>query len=174
MSNNPYQAPATTTPTKAPSKQKRVPARRFARFAGAMVDGILLGLINTPILLFVILPLLNSSFQELSTLAYDPIYLVVGFVVGQLVFLAVQGYLLATKGQTVGKLLVKTRIVKTGTSDVPEFIPLYTKRYLIMGIIFSVPVIGGFIALANALMIFRDNRHCLHDDIAGTDVIEAN
>jgi hypothetical protein len=35
-----------------------------------------------------------------------------------------------------------------------------------------IPVAGNSIPMIDALMIFRENRHCLHDDFAGTKVIK--
>lgn len=173
MSNNPYQAPTATNPA-APRKTGRANlAGRGARFAGALVDGILLSVINFPIVFFVLVPLFGSNLQTMSSLAYNPLYLAAGFILGQVVFLAVQGYLLATKGQTVGKLVAQTRIVNERTLKVPDFFPMYLKRYFLMAVIFSIPFIGGIVAIVNALLIFRTNHKCLHDDIAGTIVIEA-
>ena len=35
-----------------------------------------------------------------------------------------------------------------------------------------VPMLGGFASLVDALCIFREDRRCIHDLIAGTRVIE--
>ena len=36
-----------------------------------------------------------------------------------------------------------------------------------------IPVIGSLVGLIDALLIFRDNRRCLHDNIADTMVVVA-
>lgn len=96
---------------------------------------------------------------------------ILGGVVGILLFLAVQGYFLATRSQTIGKMALGTKIVADGGGTFP-FGELYTKRYLILQLVALIPFIGGLIGLVDAVMIFRSNRKCLHDDIAGTKVIK--
>ena len=36
-----------------------------------------------------------------------------------------------------------------------------------------VPFVGGLVSLVDALLIFRDDRRCLHDEIADTIVVTA-
>ena len=38
--------------------------------------------------------------------------------------------------------------------------------------ILAIPKVGGVLALADILFVFRDDRRCLHDQIAGTRVVE--
>ena len=45
------------------------------------------------------------------------------------------------------------------------------KRILPMNIFVYIPVIGQFIALLNYLFALRKNRRCLHDLIAGSQVV---
>jgi len=40
-----------------------------------------------------------------------------------------------------------------------------------MGLIGIIPAIGGIIQIVNILFIFRDDRKCIHDLIAGTVVV---
>ena len=40
-----------------------------------------------------------------------------------------------------------------------------------MWILGQLPLVGGFIGLIDALLIFREEKNCLHDDLAGTRVI---
>ncbi|MEA2700447.1 MAG: hypothetical protein QOI66_4718, partial [Myxococcales bacterium] len=44
-------------------------------------------------------------------------------------------------------------------------------RGVVNGIISAIPYLGGLYALVDALFIFRDDRRCIHDLIAGTRVI---
>lgn len=83
----------------------------------------------------------------------------------------IQGYLLATRGQTVGKYLVGTQILDERTNKVPGFLGMYCKRYLVFAVAAYIPVVGNIIAIIDALMIFRDNRKCWHDEMAGTKVV---
>jgi hypothetical protein len=36
-----------------------------------------------------------------------------------------------------------------------------------------IPILGNVVALADPLLIFRDNHKCLHDELADTIVVKA-
>ena len=93
-------------------------------------------------------------------------------VLGFVLFLAVHGYLLADRGQTVGKMLTKIRIVRSDGSKA-SFGRIVGMRYLPTSVLASVPVVGGLYGLVDTLMIFRASRRCLHDVIADTIVVTA-
>jgi uncharacterized RDD family membrane protein YckC len=46
-------------------------------------------------------------------------------------------------------------------------------RAILGGIIGAIPYLGGIYGLVDALFIFRDDRRCVHDHIAGTRVVKA-
>jgi uncharacterized RDD family membrane protein YckC len=98
--------------------------------------------------------------------------LVVSYVLGMAAFVAVHGWLLATQGQTVGKKLLGLRIVRTDGSRA-AFGRVFGLRYALNGAIASIPIVGTLYALIDALLIFRDSRQCLHDQIADTIVVKA-
>lgn len=98
--------------------------------------------------------------------------LLLNLALGFLAFIAVHGYLLATRGQTVGKALLKIRIVRSDGSRA-SFARLAGLRYLTTSVIAAIPVVGTFYGLADALFIFRASRKCLHDNIADTIVVKA-
>jgi len=86
-------------------------------------------------------------------------------------FAALHGYLLATRGQTIGKVIMKTKIVNEAGNLLP-FNELFLKRYVIIMVISMIPFVGSLIGIVDALCVFRGNRKCLHDDFAGTKVIK--
>ena len=94
------------------------------------------------------------------------------FIIGQVLFLLVQGYLLHTQGQTIGKKLLKIRIVSLD-DKLRGIGQLYFVRYLTFSLIAQIPIIGALIGIVNVLFIFGQDRRCLHDRLAGTKVIEA-
>ncbi len=104
-----------------------------------------------------------------DSLTGNLIFNLIGGFFGIAIFLAVNGFLLATRGQTVGKTIVKTQIVADDGSMMP-FGPLILKRYLPFWILGMIPYLG-LLNLVNVLMIFRESHKCLHDEIAGTKVI---
>ena len=100
----------------------------------------------------------------------------VGAIVGQVVlgfalFVLIQGYLLHTQGQTVGKKLLGLRIVRTN-GERATLGRLLGLRYFVGWIIVMIPFAGALYGLVDCLMIFRDSRKCLHDNIADTIVVK--
>lgn len=93
-------------------------------------------------------------------------------ILGFGLFLLAHGYLLATRGQTIGKALVKIRIVRSDGSSA-SFWQLVGMRYGVTSLISAIPFVGGLYGLVDSLAIFRESRLCLHDQIAGTTVILA-
>ena len=138
------------------------------RFSGAFIDGI----IN----LVTIVPLaLGAGFFLGAMMGDNPTTQLIAQVVGGLLgiagFLAIQGYFLSTRSQTIGKIAMKTKIVSDSGQPL-NFGELYLKRYLVIQLLAILPFIGGLIGLIDTLLIFRSSRKCLHDDIAGTHVIK--
>jgi uncharacterized RDD family membrane protein YckC len=99
-------------------------------------------------------------------------------------FTAVQVYLLAAQGQTIGKWLVGTRIVRADNDEVPTLARTLSLRYgtLALGLPLTLLglVLAGAIAyplivfgLIDIAFIFRRDRRCLHDLIARTKVVAA-
>jgi len=87
------------------------------------------------------------------------------------VFLLLNGYLLAKYGQTVGKKLVGTRIVSHVDERILPLGRVFGLRYLPLSIIAQIPVVGGFVGIIDGLFIFRKDKRCIHDLIAGTKVV---
>jgi len=96
----------------------------------------------------------------------------VQFIVSIVILLVLQGYLLATQGQTIGKKLLGIRIVRSDGSKV-DAARVIGLRYALIWALAVIPVVGWVFGLVDALMIFRNSRKCLHDNIADTIVIKA-
>jgi uncharacterized RDD family membrane protein YckC len=141
-------------------------AGRGARLGGAIIDGlILLGLwwlvsVATPWNIF------SPKMAEAGFLALIGMQLL-----GLLLFAIVNGYLLMSRGQTVGKKLLGMRIVRPdGSAATPGRI--IGLRYAVGWLLSALPVVGMVYALVDCLMIFRADRRCLHDLIADTIVVK--
>ncbi len=81
-------------------------ADRGERFCGAFFDGIISALIIIPIFLAM------GIFQkEMSGEPVELLMQVFHFFFGWPIFFLINGYLLITRGHTIGKLTVKTKIV---------------------------------------------------------------
>jgi uncharacterized RDD family membrane protein YckC len=82
--------------------------------------------------------------------------------------------LLAREGQTIGKRALGVRIVRTVDGSNPGGVSTILARGVVPGVIGSIPVVGPVFSIANVLFIFRENRRCLHDYIAGTSVVRTD
>lgn len=95
-----------------------------------------------------------------------------------LVIFIIQMVLLATRGQTIGKIIMKIRIVDAQTGEHPGWARLILLRTIVNGLIYGVvnaiPVagqgLGGLYFIIDSLFIFRADRRTIHDFIAGTRV----
>ena len=164
---NPYAPPQAEVRDAPPVREDGNLAPRKLRLIGVLVDGVANAVVFGPLLYF------SGLLQAM--LAGDTSLRVVVLVSlgGVTVFLVLNGYLLATAGQTVGKRLVGTRIVNVSDDRIPKFLTLLGGRYGVAWLVSVIPVVGNLYAVADALFVFRRDRRCLHDLIAGTKVIMA-
>lgn len=93
-----------------------------------------------------------------------------------LLFLGLAGYqiwLLSTAGQTIGKRLLGLRVVQVKDLSNGGFVVNVLMRAAVPWVITMIPGLGVLFALLDPLFIFREDRRCVHDHIAGTCVIKA-
>ena len=138
-------------------------ASRGTRLAATLLDGVFVGLA-------VFLSLLPSMVSSDSQAAAQ--WSLVGLVLAFVGMLTVNAILVARSGQTLGKYVLKIRVVRTDGSNA-GLGRIFFARYLPVTVLGAIPFIGIIVSLADALMIFRDNRRCLHDEIADTIVVRA-
>jgi uncharacterized RDD family membrane protein YckC len=143
-------------------------ASRGKRLAAAIIDII----IFLPLIIIIASPLglIDTEVTE-EPPPFDLEQTLQLFIIGQVLFLLVQGYLLHSRGQTIGKVLLKIQIVATN-GDMLGLGKLYFVRYFVFSLLAQIPVIGAVVALANILFIFGKEKKCLHDRLAGTKVID--
>ena len=87
--------------------------------------------------------------------------------------LVCQCYLLAIRGQTIGKIVMGLRIVRFEDGGNPGFVKAVLLRTFLWALITAVPVVGTLVGVVGILFIFRDDQRCLHDHLAGTRVVNA-
>jgi uncharacterized RDD family membrane protein YckC len=92
-------------------------------------------------------------------------------VLGFVGFLLIHGYLLKKHGQTVGKYLWGIRIADLN-GNVPDIAKMLLLRYLPISLAALIPLTGGLLPLVDVLFIFRGDRRCIHDLLAGTKVVK--
>jgi uncharacterized RDD family membrane protein YckC len=162
--DNPYAAPTTAPDAISAHQDAGELAGRGTRLAAAIIDG---ALMLAP---FFLIMFLTGSFNASGN--QSTAESLIGGLGAMLLYLAINGWLLHTRGQTVGKMLLKIRIVRMDRRAT-TFMDCFVKRTLPIQLLGLIPIIGGFISLIDALMIFKADRRCLHDLIAGTEVVVA-
>lgn len=142
-------------------------ASRGVRLGGAIIDGL--------VAMMVMLPAMYTfGYWERAMVGEQTMSELVLFsALGFVTFVAVQGYLLANHGQTIGKRILGTRIVSVDDGSILPFWKVITYRYLPVQLLSVIPAIGPLFGLVDSLAIFREDRRCIHDLIAGTKVIVA-
>jgi uncharacterized RDD family membrane protein YckC len=85
---------------------------------------------------------------------------------------ALQLHLLWKNGWTIGKRLLRIRIVRPDGSRC-GLARIFFLRMCTPTLLGAIPLLGPLFQLADALFIFGPSRRCLHDRIAGTIVVRA-
>jgi len=161
---NPYEAPKAELIVESNAGDL---ATRGARLGGSLIDGLIAMAIIWPAIYFLgIFSRLTEGIDRIE----DALAMT---AVGLVSFFAINGYLLANYGQTVGKRLVKTRIVSVHDGKILPFWKVALVRYGPFWLVSYIPIAGIIMAYVNPLFIFRRDRRCLHDHIAGTKVVVA-
>lgn len=142
-------------------------AGRWARLGGSFVDGL--------IMMAIVLPAaFGLGYWETMKTGEQPLGQAVTLaLISFAAFLLINGYILATRGQSVGKIVAGTRIVSASDNRIISLGKLVGLRLLPVWIVNYVPIIGPLIVLVDTLFIFRKDRRCIHDWIAGTRVVVA-
>jgi uncharacterized RDD family membrane protein YckC len=86
--------------------------------------------------------------------------------------LVVQMALLSLRGQSIGNILVRTRIVRAPGGEPVGFLRAFLLRGCLARVLRHFPFIGGLFWIVDVCFIFREDRRCLHDLIAGTKVVK--
>jgi len=155
---SPYQAP-TAAMIEETSNELEL-AKRRTRLRAYLIDTFIF-----------IIPL--SAIIVFSRLEWPPEWLIIGitiFILSGLGIIIINLILLYRNGQTIGKRDLSIKIVRAN-GERAGFLRIIFLRYLPMILLGMIEVVGGFIALFDALFIFQKSRRCLHDMIADTIVI---
>jgi uncharacterized RDD family membrane protein YckC len=156
MAMNPYAAPNAELEGGAVAAQQQQLADRGTRLGAAMLDGLVAGVV--PMIAVVALRGLDG---KPSTIA---------LTIAGLWWMAVIGYqmfLLATRSQTMGKKWLGIKIVRADGGPVSATTLFIMRAVVGQGLLGMVPLYG----LVDLLFIFRDDRRCVHDLVAGTKVV---
>jgi uncharacterized RDD family membrane protein YckC len=130
------------------------------------------GLIDASIAVSITIPMMNYlNFWELAKEGSIPFGTSIQlFLSSWIMFFIIHGYLLKNYAQTVGKKMLGISIVNLD-GEKPNLLPLIVKRYLPLSLVPNIPFIGNFLIIIDILFIWRKDKRCIHDFIAGTKVV---
>ena len=140
-------------------------ASRGSRFVAALIDGFVNLAVAVPIAFA--LGLYDGLAQGRPISTENSI---LGGLIGIGAFVVLHGYLLCTRGQSLGKLVCRIRIVNLDGRQASGA-TIFLKRLLPIWIVQFIPF-GAFLILIDPLFIFGEERRCVHDLIAGTMVVD--
>jgi len=169
---NPYAPPKANVADTVPDEVAIEPAGRGARFGAAMIDGLLMVLIiYVPALVFVGFDsFLAAGAGGMTDLFFGTFGLVA--LGGLIVWGAINFVTVKRNSQTVGKLLVGIKVVRSDGSHA-SLGRIFWLRNIVNAIPSVIPIVGNIYVLVDHLCIFAESRQCLHDKIADTIVIKA-
>jgi len=162
--DNPYAPPGVDDlPQEVP--QGEVLASRKDRFLAALIDSIIGLAVIAPVIFgtTILGNFRHPETRDLLTVEMSDLF-------GLGVILILNGYLLATRAQTIGKRAMGIRIVNHDGSQA-SFATVVLRRMVPFQMLAGVPVVN-YLALVDVLFIFRQDRRCLHDYLAGTRVVK--
>jgi uncharacterized RDD family membrane protein YckC len=159
--DNPYAAPEARIVDQAPEGEL-ILAERGTRLGAAILDGVIFALFYFPALLIL------SLVKDNQALVYVGVAFLVLAVVGVIAYNCV---LLHRNGQTIAKKMLNIKVVRRDGSRI-GLGRIFGLRFLPVTLLGAIPFVGGLVGLVDALMIFGDERRCLHDQFADTIVIK--
>ncbi|WMS88931.1 RDD family protein [Pleionea litopenaei] len=140
-------------------------ASRWHRLAASIIDSIILVAVTVPI--YYLSGLMDQLLDgEVSSVSF--LLLSAAISIGS--FILVNGYFLVRDGQTMGKKALGIQIVSM--TNEPVSATTITKRYGFAIGISYIPFAGSLLSLIDTLFIFSESKRCLHDLVAGTQVVD--
>lgn len=145
------------------------------RLLAALVDGFIESLCWLPTTQAVIGSL--GGLRSVSQISpQDIIEVVTGSIMRSVPYLIglvlLQATLLTMRGQTVGKILTRIRVVRAHDGSHAGFLHGFFLRGFIPRCFRHVPIVGVLFWFVDNCFIFRDDHRCLHDLMAGTKVVK--
>jgi uncharacterized RDD family membrane protein YckC len=163
---NPYAPPkaAVADPVDGESEPNTLATRRQRAWA-ATLDSLIALLVSVPLEI-------HFKFLDYVLQAEEiPIGLTYGVAALSFVlFMLLNAYFLNRNGQTIGKLLVGIRIA-TLDGAIPDLWRIIGLRYALPSFAALLPYVGFILYTLDVLFVYRADRRCIHDLIAGTQVL---
>ncbi|MGB3462986.1 RDD family protein [Rhodanobacter lindaniclasticus] len=171
METNPYAAPeATVDDVRAWDAQglEERKASRGKRLGAALLDGAINLVWAVPVFWGAVMA--ADVGKGIKPAAPTGGVMLLGFALLAAIFV-VNCVLLHRSGQTLGKRMLDIAIVRTDGSRMGLLRYIFI-RVLPVGLLGAIPYIGWLASLVDPLLIFGNERRCLHDLIADTIVVD--
>jgi uncharacterized RDD family membrane protein YckC len=152
-------------------------ASRWKRFAGYIIDKVIVYVVSVILRLAVFKNIMeNINSAEMKSLIVQS-NIFIGY---SSAYLLLNAWLLVSKGQTIGKTLMRTRIVNLAGEKVPLWKVFFLREMLFWGLfclaLDQLPQIIQrlyiIFLIINGMFIVRTDRRCIHDLVCGTQVID--
>lgn len=166
MSENPYAPPSADLDVPVSGDQSEL-AGRGSRLLASIIDTLIMLAIQLPLMFAMGFFTAISEGRE-----PDMATMMVATLIGLVAFVAINGWFLAKRGQSLGKMAMKVQIVSVKDGQLLSLGRLVGLRFLPVWLVSMIPALGSILPLIDVLFIFRKDRRCVHDLIAGTQVIE--
>ena len=163
--NNPFQTPMSIL-ADAPVTNDNLLASRWKRFLASIADVIIYLISSVPLYVYKQY-VLNIGWNDYVSFEFQAGEIAYTFMM----FSLINGYLLKTNGQTLGKYLFKIKIATIYYTKPTLFNALIIRTLLFWLISYHEWL--GFLCLLEVLFIYRKDLRCLHDHVARTIVINA-
>ena len=144
-----------------PVEQPSELASPWARLAAVIIDGLIMMAVVIPISIIGALTLAANQQSDETTAAFIAV-----IAIAVVVVFVIQWVLLGTRGQTIGKIALRIRIVDAQTGAHPGWARLVLLRSIVNWLLGIIPFYG----LVDALFIFRGDHRTIHDLYSGTRV----
>ena len=140
-------------------------ASRGARFCANFIDMMV-------IMAVLLVGLYFSGFYDKNDQGNEPSDLIVALMsLGlAIIFFIINYRFLVESGQTLGKKILKIRIV-SDSFEIADFQKHIIPRYMVYFFPGMIPVVGQLLSVINVVFIFRQDRKCIHDMLAKTKVV---
>jgi uncharacterized RDD family membrane protein YckC len=165
---------STATPGAAP-EIAFLPASRWLRLGGAFIDGMMVCIFSIPTGMAIgrrlaeVMADGRPDPQQIAAAIGGSMYTSLPYLS---VLVVIQAWLIATRGQSIGKLLVGTKIVRSKTGERADFARAFLVRSAVPTVLGRIPILGFLFWLVDVCFIFRDDSRCLHDLMADTIVVK--
>ncbi|MDP7232463.1 MAG: RDD family protein [Dehalococcoidia bacterium] len=145
---------------------------------GGKIERLAAFIIDELIAIICLLPLGTTFFSALGTNDQEMMMNAISGKLEMVLFLTfvpiiIQAYLVTTRGQSIGKIVMSLRIVNAKDGTNPGFLKAFFVRRILPAPLFFLPPILLLYSVVNVLFIFRSDRRCIHDWIGRTIVVES-